>query len=157
MSATMPDTASKSGPTGSCALRMDRLCPAGQEEAAGFARCLLSTQPTDHSISLGTFLFTRKKWDMQDQQQQRRSKLTFGMLPADHGAHLLVPEFKKPNISVSTIISLTIKSLLFQSVCSVSEGPVQIPHFGASKLFLSHNKRGDVQTHFYLYFLWVLS
>lgn len=66
MSARMPDTASKSGPTGSCALRMDRLCPAGQEEAAGFTCCLLSTQPTDHSISLGTFPFNRKKWEMQD-------------------------------------------------------------------------------------------
>lgn len=90
MSARMPDTA-KSGPTGSCALRMDRLCPAGWEEAAGFTRCLLSTQPTDHSISLGTFPFPRKKMGNAG-QRQRHSKLTFGMLPANHPQ---VPEFKK--------------------------------------------------------------
>lgn len=60
---------------------------------------------TDHSSSLGTFPFTRRKWEMQDWKQQRHSTLTFGMLPADHGSHPEVPEFKKPSDSVCTVIS----------------------------------------------------
>lgn len=40
---------------------MDRLCPAGRKEAAGFARCLLGIQPTDHSISLGKVPLQQEK------------------------------------------------------------------------------------------------
>lgn len=47
----------------------------------------------------------QEKWEMQDRQQRRHSKLTFGILPAHHGAHLQGPEFKKPSVSVCTIIS----------------------------------------------------
>lgn len=108
---------------------------------------------TDHSISLGTFPFARKKWEMQDWQQQRHSKLTFGMLPADHGSHLQVPEFRKPNVSVCTVISSDNK------VPSVSVYVIRVRFCILAPLnfFLSHNKHGDVQTHFHLYFLWVLS
>lgn len=88
MSSRKPDAASKSGPSGSCALRMDRLCPAGQEEAAGFARYFLGVQPTDHSTSLGTFPFSRRNGDMWNRQEPKCSNLAFGVLRADHGAHL---------------------------------------------------------------------
>lgn len=82
-----PDTARKSGPSGFSALRMDRLCPAGQKEAAGFARCLLSIQPTDHSISLGKFPFRRRNWDMKNRHETEFSVLTFGMLHANCRPH----------------------------------------------------------------------
>lgn len=96
----MPDSASKSGPAGCCAPSRDRPCPAGQEEQQVSQAALSAHSP---QITAPALAHSPAPAKMGNAGQQRGySKLTLGMLPADHPQE---PEFKKPRVSVCTVIS----------------------------------------------------
>lgn len=56
--------------SGCSALGLDRLCPAGREEEAGFEHCPPGVQPAGHSISLGKLPVSERKWATQSRQDQ---------------------------------------------------------------------------------------
>lgn len=56
--------------SGSSASGLDRLCPAGRDEEAGFERCPPGVQPAGHSISLGKLPVSERKWATQSRRDR---------------------------------------------------------------------------------------